>query len=57
VINPITKNSLKLYYEIVVFSQDGGLQQIIIVHEAGDAYAIQLSERLLNSVELKKATE
>lgn len=57
VLNPITKSSLKMYYEIVVFSQEGGLQQIIIVHEAGDNYANQVSERVLNSVELKKITE
>jgi cell division protein FtsB len=56
-IDAIRKSSAKLYYEILVFSQEGGLQQIIIFHEEGDKYAEQISERVLNSVELKKATE
>lgn len=53
-INTITKSSTKLYYEILLFSQNGGLQQIMILHEEGDKYANQISERMLNSVELKK---
>jgi hypothetical protein len=31
-------------YEIVLFSQNGGLQQIYF-HEQGDTYAIQIAER------------
>ena len=53
-INTITKSSTKLYYEILLFSQNGGLQQIMILHEEGDKYANQIAERMLNSVELKK---
>ncbi len=56
-IDAIRKSSAKLYYEILVFSQEGGLQQIMIFHEEGDKYAEQISERVLNAVELKKATE
>lgn len=51
------QNSVKLYYEIVLFSQEGGLQQIIIVHEEGDKYANEISERILNSVELEKINQ
>ncbi len=54
-INKLTQSSTKVYYEILLFSQDGGLQQTIILHEEGDQYAQQISERILNSVELKKA--
>jgi hypothetical protein len=53
-INEITKSSAKIYYEIVLFSQNGGLQQIMILHEQDDQYAKQISERVMNSVELKK---
>ena len=53
-IDPVNKKSVKLYYEILYFGQEGGLQQIIIIHEEGDKYANQLTERILNSVELKK---
>lgn len=56
-IDPIKKESTKLYYEILIFSQDGGLQQIVILHQEGDQYANQISERILNSVELKKVAQ
>ncbi|MBP2283739.1 hypothetical protein H4V97_002057 [Flavobacterium sp. CG_23.5] len=49
--------SAKLYYEALLFSQEGGLQQIIIFHEEGDDYANQISERVLRSVELKQASK
>ena len=52
-INPLTKTSTKIYYEILLFSQNGGLQQIIILHEEGDQYANEIADRVLNSVELK----
>ena len=55
VINKLTKTSTKLYYEILLFSQNGGLQQLMIVHEEGDKYANEIAEKMLNSVELKKA--
>jgi uncharacterized protein YneF (UPF0154 family) len=51
-----SKSSSKIYYEIILFSQEGGLQQIMIFHEEGDTYANDIADRALNSVELKKAT-
>jgi hypothetical protein len=33
--NVNSKSSEKLYYEVVLFSQEGGLQQIMIFHEEG----------------------
>ncbi|CAM2848865.1 BatD family protein [Flavobacterium frigoris] len=50
--NADSKSSEKLYYEILLFSQEGGLQQIMIFHEEGDSYANEISDRVLNSVEL-----
>ncbi|KAF2514626.1 hypothetical protein [Flavobacterium foetidum] len=55
ILNPATKTSIKAYYEILLFKQDQGLQQIIILHEEGDTYANDITTRILNSVELKKA--
>jgi hypothetical protein len=52
-----SQSSTKLYYEVLIFSQDGGLQQIIIVHEEGDTYANEISERILNSVELQNTKQ
>jgi hypothetical protein len=45
----------KMYFEILLFSQAEGLQQITIVHKEGDSNAEKIAERMLNSVELKIA--
>ena len=55
VLNPTNKTSTKAYYEILLFKQDQGLQQIMILHEEGDTYANDITTRILNSVELRKA--
>ena len=52
-----SQSSTKLYYEVLIFSQEGGLQQIIIVHKEGDEYANQISERILSSVELQNTKQ
>jgi len=52
-INPITKSSTKLFYEMLLFKQDGGLQEILLMHEEGDTYADQVTDRILKSVELQ----
>jgi hypothetical protein len=48
-----SQTSSKIYYEILLFGQEGGLQQIMILHEEGDRYATELTDRILNSVQLK----
>ena len=55
-IDPISKTSIRFYYEILVFSQESGLQQIITFHQEDDQYAKKISDRIMNSVELKKGT-
>ncbi|WP_163409980.1 hypothetical protein [Flavobacterium ajazii] len=55
-INETLKSSTKIYYEVLMFKQEGGLQQIAIFHEEGDTYANDISDRILNSVELKRAS-
>ena len=52
-----TKSSTKFYYDTLIFSQEGGLQQIIIVHEEGDKYANEISDRILSSVELQNTKQ
>jgi hypothetical protein len=51
--DPVTKKSTRAYYEILLFKQSGGIQQIMILHEEGDEYAMQILERVKNSVELR----
>ncbi len=52
-IDESNKSSTKFYYEALLFSHEGGLQQIIIVHEEGDQYANAISDKILSSVELQ----
>lgn len=56
-IDPIKKTSVKIYYEILYFGQENGLQQIVVFHEEGDTYGKDLSDRIFKSVELKKVNE
>lgn len=55
--DPVQKKSEKMYYEVLVFGQNGGLQQILIMHREGDKYGQQISERVLNSTELQTTQE
>lgn len=55
ILNPTTKTSTKAYYELLLFKQDQGLQQITVLHEEGDTYANEITTRILNSVELQRA--
>ncbi len=54
ILDPITKQSRKAYYEVIFFGQEGGLQQIIVLHEEGDEIANEITERIMNSVEIAK---
>jgi hypothetical protein len=55
VLDKIKGKSTKMYYELLLFGQNNGLQQILILHREGDKYGQQIGERMLNSVELKLA--
>jgi hypothetical protein len=52
-VDKANNQSTKLYYEVLVFAQSQGFQQIMIMHEEGDKYGKQVTERVLNSVELE----
>jgi len=56
-VDPILKQSVKAYFDILIFKEDGGFQQVIILHQEGDKYANQVADRIISSVELKKANE
>ena len=51
------KNSTKYYYEALLFSQNGGLQQMLLVHQEGDQYANEISDKILRSVELQNTKQ
>ncbi|MGL2965487.1 hypothetical protein [Flavobacterium sp. XGLA_31] len=52
-VDKINGRSIKMYYEILVFAQSNGLQQITILHKEDDKYGQQIMDRVLNSVELQ----
>jgi hypothetical protein len=49
--------SHKLYYEMLLFKQDQGLQEVLVCHEEGDKEGGEILSRIINSVELKRAAE
>ncbi|WP_396173048.1 hypothetical protein [Flavobacterium sp.] len=53
ILDKVKGKSTKMYYEMLVFGQNNGLQQILILHREDDKYGQQIGERILNSVELK----
>lgn len=57
VIDKINNKSQKMYYEILLFKQDGGLQQIAVSHKEDDKYGREILDRIINSVELKSTQE
>ncbi|HEU4497054.1 MAG TPA: hypothetical protein VFR70_08400 [Flavobacterium sp.] len=54
VYDPEEDKTVKLAYQILVFAQDGGLQEIVITHFDNDEYGSKIADRIINSVELKK---
>ena len=53
ILDKIKGKSTKIYYELLLFSQNGGLQTILVMHREEDKYGQQIAERMLNSVELQ----
>lgn len=54
-VDKVSGKSTKMYYEILIFAQSNGIQQITILQREVDQYAKKIGERMLNSVELKVA--
>ncbi|MCG2612293.1 DUF4381 domain-containing protein [Flavobacterium sp. SM15] len=53
----ISKQSTKVYYEFVMMSQEGGLQQVLTMYKEGDEFGQKITARILDSVELRKAAQ
>lgn len=51
--HPLTKQPVRAYYELYLFKQQNGLQQVVVLHREGDEYASQILERVKNSIELR----
>ena len=55
--NPLEKENQLMNYELYVFSQPGGAQELFLIYRNEDEYAKQIMERVIASVELRKAAE
>lgn len=56
-LDKIQNKSQKLYYEILLFKQEGGIQQIVVSYKEGDEYGKLILDRIINSAELKNNSE
>ncbi len=55
--NKEQNKNYQLTYEMLLFNEDSGLQQIILVRRSDDQYGLEIIDRIKNSVELKTATK
>jgi hypothetical protein len=55
--HPVSKQIKRMYYEVFLFKQQQGVQQVTIGYTEGDEYAPQLLERVKNSIELRNLTQ
>lgn len=51
------EKSTKMYYELLLFSQNGGLQTLLVIYEESNTYGQKIAERMLNSIELQTNQE
>ena len=51
--NPVTKKVSKGEYAMLSFLENGGFEQIIIIHQKDDTYAEDIVTRILNSIDFK----
>lgn len=54
-LDPLSKKSNKLYYVIVLFKQNNGLQQVVVSKLEEDEIASEIIDRIIGSIELGKA--
>ncbi|SDS32449.1 BatD family protein [Gramella sp. MAR_2010_147] len=55
--NPVTGESIPNEYVILNFAEKGGFEQIMVIFNENDQYAKEISERIINSVEINNLNE
>ena len=55
--NPVTGESIPKEYEILNFAEKGGFEQIIVIYNENDQYAPEITQRIINSVEINNLNE
>ncbi len=53
--NPVTRQNVQKQYMILNLAENKGFQQITVIFNEDDSYAEEISERIINSVELKNS--
>lgn len=53
VVDGLLKRSNKVYYEMLLFKQEQGLQQVLVWYPEGDESGAKIVERIIESVELQ----
>jgi len=56
-VNPITEEAIPNEYVILNFAEKGGFEQIMVIFNQNDQYAKEISERIINSVEINNLDE
>lgn len=54
-VNLITKETVEMQYQLLIFAQNGGAQELMLAFKKDDEYASQIMDRIIESIELKKA--
>ena len=52
-VHPVTGKPLVAAYEMLTFIQPGGMNQLLVIYDPQDKYAIEMVNRMFDSVELK----
>lgn len=55
--NPVTGETIPNEYVILNFAEKGGFEQIIVIYNENDEYAEEISQRIINSVEINNIQE
>ncbi|WP_026913816.1 BatD family protein [Christiangramia portivictoriae] len=55
--NPVTGEAIPNEYVILNFAEKGGFEQIIVIFNEDDNYAEEISQRIINSVEINNLKE
>lgn len=56
-VNPVTGEAIPNEYVILNFAEKGGFEQIMVIFNEEDQYAKEISERIINSVEINNLNE
>ena len=56
-VNPVTGEAIPNEYEILNFAEKGGFEQLIVIYNEDDQYAREITQRIINSVEINNLNE